>query len=203
MTKLDKRVLYPVILALAAFLGACSQEDASPPPKSVAVHTGKPATVVPARSPEATPPPPLVPTTRLAAAPGTATANPAPARPLAFTDARVQAKEFIAYFHSIQLTPEQERIKVEALTALKAPCCANYTMATCCCPCNMSKSVWGMAAWLITEKGYGVEQVRQAAVDWIGFINPGGFTGDSCFTGGCARPFDHNGCGGMKESDLL
>jgi hypothetical protein len=127
-----------------------------------------------------------------------------PAGPgLVFTDARTQAKEFIAYYRSIKLTPEQERIKVEALAALRAPCCSEYTLATCCCPCNMSKSVWGMSAWLITEKGSGVAEVRQAAVDWVAFINPNGFTGDTCPTGGCNRPFEHNGCGGMKEFDLL
>lgn len=121
---------------------------------------------------------------------------------LEFTDARSQARQFIEYYRTIQLTPEQERVKVAALAALKAPCCSKFTLATCCCPCNMSKSVWGMAAWLITERGYGVEQVRQAAVDWLEFINPSGFSGTSCFEGGCSRPFEHDGCGGMNEAQI-
>jgi hypothetical protein len=122
---------------------------------------------------------------------------------IAFTDARAQTKQFIGYYRSIKLTPEQERIKVEALSALAAPCCSKFTLATCCCPCNMSKAVWGMAAWLITEKGQGVEQVRQAATDWLQFINPSGFSGEACSNGGCKRPATHDGCGGMDEADLI
>lgn len=124
-------------------------------------------------------------------------------RVIEFTDARKQTREFIGYYRTIALTPEQERIKVEALSALAAPCCAKYTLATCCCPCNMSKAVWGMAAWLIVEKGQDVEQVRQAASEWIKFINPNGFSGEACFKGGCKRPTQHDGCGGMDESELL
>jgi hypothetical protein len=130
-----------------------------------------------------------------------------PTRPrasiIAFTDAHKQTREFIGYYRSIKLTPEQERIKVAALSALPAPCCAKFTLATCCCPCNMSKAVWGMAAWLITEKGQSVEQVRQAAVDWLAFINPNGFSGEACLKGGCNRPAAHDGCGGMNETHLL
>lgn len=122
---------------------------------------------------------------------------------IAFADAAAQTKEFIGYYRSIKLTPEQERIKVEALSALAAPCCSKFTLATCCCPCNMSKAVWGMAAWLITEKGQGVEEVRQAAVDWLRFINPQGFSGKACSNGGCMRPTAHDGCGGMDEAHLL
>lgn len=126
-----------------------------------------------------------------------------PATTIVFTDAKAQTRKFIGYYRSIKLTPEQERIKVEALSALAAPCCSKFTLATCCCPCNMSKAVWGMAAWLITEKGQGVEQVRQAATDWLQFINPGGFSGEACSNGGCKRPTAHDGCGGMDEADLI
>lgn len=122
---------------------------------------------------------------------------------LQFTDASRQTKEFIGYYRSIKLTPEQERIKVEALSALPAPCCSKFTLATCCCPCNMSKAVWGMAAWLITEHGQGVEQVRQATVEWLAFINPNGSSGDACEKGRCNRPTAHDGCGGMNEAELL
>ena len=126
-----------------------------------------------------------------------------PGRAIAFTDAKAQTKKFIGYYRSIKLTPEQERIKVEALSALAAPCCSKFSMATCCCPCNMSKAVWGMAAWLITEKGQGVEQVRQATTDWLRFINPNGFSGEACSNGGCQRPTAHDGCGGMDEAGLI
>lgn len=118
---------------------------------------------------------------------------------LTFHDVAAQTKEFIGYDDSIQLTPEQEAIRVEALSALPAPCCSQYSAATCCCPCNMAKAVWGLSKYLITEKGADAAQVRQAAQDWFGFINPNGFSGDACFTGGCGRAFKANGCGGMSK----
>ena len=122
---------------------------------------------------------------------------------LTFTDAKAQAQEYIRYYKEIELTPEQERIKAEALSALPAPCCADNSLLTCCCPCNMAKSAWGLSAHLITERGFDAEQVRQAAAQWLEFANPDGYTGDACYTGGCGRSFEHNGCGGMNENQVL
>lgn len=114
-------------------------------------------------------------------------------------DVAAQTREFIGYDDSIELTPEQEAIRVEALSAIPAPCCSDNSAATCCCPCNMAKATWGLSKYLITEKGAGVEEVRQAAQDWFRFINPDGFSGDVCYTGGCNRAFKDNGCGGMNK----
>ncbi|RMH19471.1 MAG: hypothetical protein D6696_10490 [Acidobacteria bacterium] len=119
---------------------------------------------------------------------------------LVFTDVRAQTAEFIGYESSIELTAEQEAIKKEALTAIPAPCCSDNTAYTCCCPCNMSRSVWGLSNYLIAERGYGVEELRAKVEEWIDFINPQGFSGDVCYTGGCNRPFAKNGCGGMSPS---
>ncbi len=121
----------------------------------------------------------------------------------AFTGTREETARFIEYFRSIPLTPEQERIKVEALTAIPAPCCAENPLATCCCPCNMAKAAWGLSAWLITEKGFGVEQIREATRTWLAAANPDGFSGDACHRGGCARSMRHDGCGGMNEGEVL
>jgi hypothetical protein len=121
----------------------------------------------------------------------------------AFTGSLDEIKGFIALYHSIHLTPEQERLKVEALSTMSAPCCKKYSLATCCCPCNMAKAAWGLAAKLITEKGYNAEQIRQAEASWLERVNPKGFSGDSCFTGGCTRPMHANGCGGMKEEAVV
>jgi len=116
---------------------------------------------------------------------------------LEFTDARTQAREFAGYNQSIQLTPEQEAVKKEALTAIPAPCCSDNTSYTCCCPCNMAKTIWGLSNWLIAEKGYDAPQVKKAVEDWIAFINPAGFSGDVCYTGRCGLPWAKGGCGGM------
>jgi hypothetical protein len=118
---------------------------------------------------------------------------------ITFQDVPTQTEQFIAWNESIQLTPAQEAIRVEALSAIPAPCCSDNSAATCCCPCNMAKSVWGLSKHLITEKGAGVAEVRQAAQDWFAFINPEGFSGDVCYTGGCGKAFHENGCGGMRH----
>lgn len=119
---------------------------------------------------------------------------------LVFHDVAAQTEELIGYDDSIELTPAQEAIRVEALSAIPAPCCSDNSAATCCCPCNMAKATWGLSKYLITEKDAGVEEVRQAAQDWFRFINPAGFSGDVCYTGGCNRAFKDNGCGGMNKN---
>ncbi len=77
-------------------------------------------------------------------------------------------------------------------------------MATCCCPCNLAKSVWGLTNAMIVREGAGEAQVQSAVRGWLKFVNAQGFTGDVCDTaGGCAREFSHDGCGGMDERNLL
>ncbi len=117
-------------------------------------------------------------------------------------DVRAMAVKYIGYYKSIKLTPEQEKIKATALSSLPAPCCSDNSVATCCCPCNLAKSVWGLSSFLIAERGYNSQQVRQAAIDWFKLTNPNGYTGDACYIGGCNRAFNQNGCGGMNERKL-
>jgi hypothetical protein len=124
---------------------------------------------------------------------GTATA----ADDIVFTDVAKQGEQFMAWERSIKLTPAQEAIKKEALEAIPAPCCSDNTAYTCCCPCNMSRSIWGLSNYLIAEKGADVATVRARAEEWIAFMNPDGFSGDVCYTGGCNRAVHDNGCGGM------
>jgi hypothetical protein len=120
-----------------------------------------------------------------------------------FTDVREQTVQFMRYYETHKLTPEQEAVKREALSSLPAACCANNSAYTCCCVCNLSRSVWGLTAYLITERGAGVEEIREAVKDWTKFVNPEGFSGDSCYKGGCVRSFANNGCGGMQASRLI
>ncbi len=76
-------------------------------------------------------------------------------------------------------------------------------MRTCCCPCNLAKSAWGLSRYLIAKKGYSASEVRSAVVGWLAFINPKGFTGNACFKGGCKRTFPQNGCGGMDAMQVI
>ena len=122
---------------------------------------------------------------------------------LEFTDVRKQTLQFIEFQKTIQLTPEQEAIKREALTALPAPCCSDNTAYTCCCPCNSAMAWWGLTAHLIVDRGYDADQVKQKVTEWFEFINPSGFSGDVCYTRGCGRPFHENGCGGMDDRAVV
>lgn len=133
-------------------------------------------------------------------------------------------QQFIDWHNSIELSAEEQAIRDEALSSQVAPCCDEYPMSTCCCECNLARSVWGLSAYLITEKGYGVDLVQESASQWLHFIRPdyyvgraledegtdperwGFTTGSSCFAGDCDRPFyaetssGHlGGCGGMNE----
>jgi len=119
-----------------------------------------------------------------------------------FTDVHRQAAEFISYDDSIVLNPDQKKVMDEALSSIPAPCCAQYSIATCCCPCNLAKSTWGLSKSLIANQHANATQVKAAASAWLQFTNPEGYTGDACFTKGCNRPFERNGCGGMDEGHI-
>ena len=120
-----------------------------------------------------------------------------------FTDVRSQTLEFMEYYQTIELTPEQERVKLAALSKLPAACCADNSAYTCCCVCNLSRTVWGLTAHLIVERDYSVEQIQTAVKQWIEFVNPAGFSGNACYRGGCARSFANNGCGGMNPNHVV
>jgi hypothetical protein len=123
------------------------------------------------------------------------------AGPVRFYDAQKQSQEFIGYYQSITLNSQQEATKKRALSTIPAPCCSENSIYTCCCPCNLAKTVWGLSNYLIARQGYNAEQVHQAAVNWIEFVNRGGYQGDTCHTaGGCQRPFAQGGCGGMGNA---
>lgn len=122
--------------------------------------------------------------------------------PVVFHDVKSQTLQFIEWDKAIQLTPAQEAVKKTALEAIPAPCCSDNTAYTCCCPCNISRSTWGLSKWLITEKGFTAKQVQEKASEWIAFINPNGSSGKACYTGGCPRPFHKDGCGGMNPNQV-
>ncbi len=120
-----------------------------------------------------------------------------------FYDVKVQTPEFISYYYSITLTPEQEKVMEDALTPIPAPCCSEYTMYTCCCPCNLAKSVWGLSSYLITEHNYNADQVNAAVSKWISFTNEEGYAGNACSLGRCNYPFREDGCGGMGDEPIV
>ena len=133
-------------------------------------------------------------------------------------------QQFIDWYNAINLTSVQQALRDGALRPLVAPCCDEYPMSTCCCECNLSRSVWGLSAYLITEKGYTVDQLQEAILQWLHFIRPdyyvasaleeegkiprvfGLSTQSSCYTDRCNLPFYREteylhlgGCGGMED----
>lgn len=120
-----------------------------------------------------------------------------------FTDVEKQTREFMRYNETIELDPEQEAVFRRALSQIPAPCCSNNTALTCCCPCNMALAWWGLTKHLIANEGLGVEEVKAVVEEWFEFINPNGFSGDVCYTGGCNRAFADNGCGGMDPAHVV
>jgi len=134
-------------------------------------------------------------------------------------------QQFIDWYNAINLTSAQRALRDEALRELVAPCCDEYPMSTCCCECNLSRSVWGLSGYLITEKGgYTVDQLQEAILQWLHFIRPdyyvastleeegkiprvfGLSTQSSCYERRCHLPFygkteylHLGGCGGMED----
>lgn len=121
---------------------------------------------------------------------------------LELTDVERQTREFMAYNESIELTDEQEAVHREALSKIPAPCCSDRSAYTCCCQCNAARTWWGLSKHLIADLGYDADEVRAKVVEWFELTNPSGYSGRACYTGGCARPFRQDGCGGMTPSRL-
>lgn len=121
---------------------------------------------------------------------------------LLFNDALAQSREFMGYHHTIELTPAQEAIKKQVLGAMPAACCSDSTAYTCCCPCNLSKTIWGLSNYVIARHGADARQLRGVVDTWMAFVNPNGYTGDACHRGGCNGGLSGGGCGGMQEDKL-
>jgi len=121
---------------------------------------------------------------------------------IVFRDPKAQAEEFIHHYHTIALTPEQEAIKKAALGPMPAACCRDSSASTCCCPCNLSKTIWGLSNLAISKFGANAAEVKQVTEAWMGFVNPNGVSGDACYRGGCNNAAHRGGCAGMEESEL-
>lgn len=116
---------------------------------------------------------------------------------------RQRAEELIGYSETVILTADQERVKAEALASIKAPCGDRNSLAVRCCPCNLGKSIVGLANHLIAREGADAPRVREAVLDWIRRTNPSGYSGAACDRKRCDQPFRKDGCGGMTNARLV
>ncbi len=120
-----------------------------------------------------------------------------------FTDVETQSRQFMRWHAEIRLTAAQEGVKRAALESIPAPCCSDNSAYTCCCPCNISRTIWGLSQYLISKQNASAEQVRAKVREWIAFIGPANSSGSACYSGGCHRPFASDGCGGMDPGNLV
>ena len=141
--------------------------------------------------------------TALLASTGQGRAATEPGKRPSFDQVKARTAEFIGWSNTIRLTPQQEKTKRQALGSIPAPCCKEYSIATCCCPCNLAKSVWGLANYAVARLGYDAARTRALTIEWLQATNPAGYTGDACHRGGCPKRFSANGCGGMKEDAVV
>ena len=116
-----------------------------------------------------------------------------------FAGTHEEVLELVKIYDEIDLTPEQEKIRLAALDDMPAPCCNNFSAATCCCECNLSRSLWGLSKHLIVNENADAAMVRQAAEAWVANVNPDGFPGNTCTSGRCPVPMNKGGCGGMNK----
>ncbi len=122
---------------------------------------------------------------------------------IVFDDVEAQTRQFMDWERRIRLTPEQEAVKKDALTRMPAPCCDDNSAYTCCCSCNVSRTIWGLSNYLIAKQGADVNIVEKRVNEWITFVNPNGYSGKTCYTRGCSRAFKHDGCGGMRRGNVV
>lgn len=133
-----------------------------------------------------------------------------------FTGTREEALGFMKYNREIVLSLAQEVVLREALDKkdsmkkpiVSAPCCADETAFTCCCECNNKRAVHGLSKKLIRE-GFSAIDVRTNVQAWLKIINPSSYAGSrdvsasACYVGGCGKPLNSDGCGGMEEKNLI
>lgn len=112
---------------------------------------------------------------------------------------RARTAVLVEHARSIRLTPEQERVKREALANMPAPCGNGNSLAMTCCGCNLGRTISGLASELAAD-GADAARVREAVLAWLSQTNPGGYSGAACSRKRCERPFHEDGCGGMKDT---
>ncbi len=87
-------------------------------------------------------------------------------------------ERFAGWFWTVTLTPIQRALLGRALEGLSSPVCPGVPLLSCCPKrtddkgCILVQSALGLAKWLIAEKGFGAESVREEVSRWLRFIFP-------------------------------
>ena len=127
---------------------------------------------------------------------------------------------FAGWSDSIALSSAQSRTYRNALNSLPTPCCDDHKLLSCCCErdgqsCNLVRSAKGLTAHLIQNWDYGIDELKDALLQWLKFARPDYYiaqeladrrmdpedfnlpTEGSCYRNLCTTPIAEGGCGGM------
>lgn len=130
--------------------------------------------------------------------------------------------QFLDWSDSIQLSSAENRTYESALKGVPTPCCDDHMLFSCCCEndglsCNLVRSGKGLAAHLVHNRGYGVQEVKDALLEWMRFARPDYYIAKeltnkrldpeaygltpygSCYRGMCNTSIAKGGCGGMER----
>lgn len=116
---------------------------------------------------------------------------------------RQRTVELIGYATSVRLTPEQEKVKADALSAIPAPCGNRSSLAVRCCGCNLFRNITGLAKHMIAEERADGAARAPGGARLDRPHQPAGYSGAACDSKRCERPFHEDGCGGMNEARLV
>lgn len=130
------------------------------------------------------------------------------------------AAKFAEWYDEIDLSSSEAKTLHQALFPIRTPCCDDTQLVQCCCEksgqiCNLVRSARGLAAWLIQQRGFSVNETAAAVRTWITFAHRGYYlakalskqgisparygltTKGSCYRSECDLPLQSGGCGGM------
>lgn len=131
--------------------------------------------------------------------------------------------QFVEWWVTLVPEVENDPRYIESLSALVAPCCDDNPAYSCCCEgeegqaCNIIRSGKGLAAHLIHDLDYPLDQVQASVLDWFRFARPDYYLAvalqeqgvspkrhdltdrGSCYRGMCNTAVSLGGCGGMNE----
>jgi hypothetical protein len=115
---------------------------------------------------------------------------------------RAAIAQLIAYDRQLKLTPRQERLATEALERLPSFCMSHGSAAHRCCGCNAGRASWGLAKYLLVEKGYRVQDVRASIAAWQAAAMPKSGAHHRCPSTHCFLALHENGCAGMDPAQI-
>lgn len=134
---------------------------------------------------------------------------------------------FASWYDVIRLTASEARVLAEALNPLRAPCCDDNPLSSCCCErggsiCNLVRTTRGLGMYLV-HRGFPAAQVRKSMLQWLQFVHGDYYVAKAlverkqdpvqyglfkpengaCYRDMCSVPLREGGCGGMGPGVIV